>query len=237
MKKDLAKAIIYSIVIYIILPMLVFITIYFMMFKIPNNNINNFNYIGHIIFILVIILWLIFAIYMLSSKIEAIKKTYKIKNEILPREAILVDMLIYVKDWSMRDNPGKYRLHFYPIIKELLTNKIYIIPEEYNYSNYRISFRYWTFLSFKFKFNMVSYKGKSINIGDKVNFYLNNEFNKCEVIDNKILINETKSVYYGKCDTEVNHNFDSLFFNSYYDNILEILKETIICEGIIDIDN
>ena len=175
------------------------------------------------------------AIYLVLSELKKYKKGEKILKEVLPRKAVLFDILIYINESSTAvDEPNDYYIYFYPIIKDNKTNKLYIMPKKYDYGKYKFKYTYQRFISFHLNFQLKSDKGKDVNIGDSVTFYLNNEMNKCEINDNKVNFDRMKTTYDGKFEN--GGKILSGIYNVSSENFLDILKDTIICEGVIDFD-
>ena len=181
----------------------------------------------YLIFGILVLVGMIYIVYLIYKKC---KEQEQIRNEIYHTSAsitgIVVDMLIYMR--------GQESTRVYPIVKDVLNNKIYVSFQNYDHTTPLI---YYTrgIGSFTYKLKV---RGKEINIGDTVKIYIKQEIGKLHNANNLVCIDNNNYRYYGR--RENMRQWQTQFveyhklLNEVSDDFLSDVNDMILYEGFIE---
>lgn len=202
--------------------------------KISDSNTDLFIIASVILTVIAVAIGIFNSIMILKNR-KSIKQS--ILESVLPRNAIVVDFLIYKKIKYKRNELDDFQFSCFPIIKDLENNKLYVSLTQYDYSKYLFYYKYYTYKPLECK--LKNMKGNQITIGDCAKYFLNREIGKFNIIENKLSIEDNYYTYFGKIynSTLMEQKGDNLLFNVHYDNALDLLRDVIVFEGIIDFEN
>lgn len=234
---------------YLILQLIVLIITAFLLF-IGNDPLNifadNINIIIFILFIVIIIIFFIIAFIQSTQKKKLLKSTL----ENTPgKKGVIVDFLIYktAGHHGRHEPPYIYtgirinslRYYVFPIVKDLETQKTYVTILKHNHSKYKTKWQ--MHLNAPLDFHLLSSNQTMINIGDIVNMYIFEELGQFNIDfeNNYLEFESVKYKYAGKNDESflIKQNHSNTLINVVSYDFLNLLKDTIIFEGSIDVDD
>ncbi len=161
-----------------------------------------------------------------EKKKNAIKRS--IRENCTPRRGVIRDILI-----ESTGTRNKY-LNLYVVVEDILENKLYISYGKYDYTSYFTvilnTFNKWDY--------DISVSGNKLNIGDKVNIYINKEIETLKMENGFINLNNMPRRYKGRkgeiSDFSIEYMEHEEFANIASDMLIEDGLELILYEGFID---
>lgn len=177
-----------------------------------------------IIFIIIIIIIIKIA----SNKVK--EKVKKIVQTTTPEEVILLDVIVF-KYLGHQNNDA---IHIMPVLKNNITNKVYIpIPEGY-YGNILASYVAINGSALKIKLKNIG--RKEVEFGTKGRIFIEQEYGIMETVSNKVNMNHNEYLYEGSISNTTCPLSRGIIYNMTNNNILNELNNAILFKGIVDFD-
>lgn len=183
------------------------------------------------------VLGFIFWAYIQSKKEKKVRA--EILNEITPRNGIITDILIHNHLTSGLDSTHKVNYEFYPIVKDIINDKIYVSFDQYNHSTYQ-KITSNAFITSKIEYKLFDENYDEINIGDSVKIYIKREIKQLQNNNGIINIDDKEYKYCGKItDSRLIDQYgygNNQLFNETADNFLEEVNNITLFEWLLDFD-
>lgn len=152
------------------------------------------------------------------------------------REGIIADILI-IKKFRRKNHSCEAIFSFFPIIKDLNSDKFYLSIGEKLTRKYGYSYQGKVFSTLEYK--LLNSYSEEVKVGDHAYFYIKEEVGEIFLNDKTFDIDGVKYTYYGKInDTKLMHQKgDFLVFNESSDDFINTLNNSILFEGVVEFDN
>ena len=178
--------------------------------------------------ILISIIIVIIVLKVISNKMK--EKLKVLINTVKPESVVLVDLVVlkYIK------KNGKDKTIFMPVLKNNMTNKIYLPIKSGDYGNILIS--YTALIGQTPKVSLMNLKRENINFGTQGRLFIEQECGNIHVEGNKVIIENREYIYQGNFFNITGTPKNAMIYNITDNNILEILNDATLYKGVADFD-